>query len=246
MEKSLNNDVSIKIGRTFYCVGIIVFGVQLLISGWFWIKEDVKKNICLYLGVYFLLLILICHIPYNLIFSPNKAIHMGVWAPMLKELAYCGGAFVMAGSFQNISGKLALKELIPIGRIFFSTTMIIYGYSHFLYTGYISQMVPRWFGKSIFWTYFGGTALICAGICIILKFFLKPVAVLLSVMIFLWFIFLHIPDAVTNPYLEHGNEIVSAFDALLSVGVALVIAFPVKTAPEKNFRIEIFNQKISV
>lgn len=43
MEKSLNNDVSIKIGRTFYCVGIIVFGVQLLISGWFWIKEDVKK-----------------------------------------------------------------------------------------------------------------------------------------------------------------------------------------------------------
>jgi uncharacterized membrane protein YphA (DoxX/SURF4 family) len=214
-----------------FITGIALIIAGIIISGLFKIKEKIRKETCLYLGFYFLLLIIICHIPYNLIFSPNKAIHMGVWAPMLKELAYCGGAFVVARSFENASTKSLLEKLIPFGRIFFSTTMIIYGYSHFLYTSYISQMVPEWFGASVFWTYVAGTALICAGVCIMLKIFLKPIAVLLAVMIFLWFIFLHIPDAVANPYLAHGNEIVSAFDALLFVGVALVIAFTVKTAP---------------
>jgi uncharacterized membrane protein YphA (DoxX/SURF4 family) len=214
-----------------FITGIALIIAGVIVSGLFKITEKIRRETCLYLGIYFLLLIIICHIPYNLIFSPNKAIHMGVWAPMLKELAYCGGAFVVARSYENVSTTSLLEKLIPFGRIFFSTTMIIYGYSHFLYTTYISQMVPEWFGASVFWTYVGGTALICAGVCIMLKIFLKPIAVLLAVMIFLWFIFLHIPDAVANPYLAHGNEIVSAFDALLFVGVALVIAFTVKTAP---------------
>lgn len=89
-------------------------------------------------------------------------------------------------------------------------------------------MVPKWFGIPVFWTYLAGTALICAGICIILKIYIKTIAALLAIMIFTWFIFLHIPDAVENPYLGHGNEIVSAFDALLFSGVAIVIALTTK------------------
>jgi len=212
---------------------LIIAGIS--ISGLFKIEEDLTKKTCLYLGFYFLLLIIICHLPYNLDFSLNKTIHVGVWAPMLKELAYCGGAFVIAGSFEitsikdtHISEQSLLEKLIPFGRVFFSTTMIIYGYSHFLYTDYIKQMVPAWFGFPVFWTYFGGSALICAGICIVLKIFLKPTAMLLAIMIFLWFIFLHIPDAVSNPYVGRGNEIVSAFDALLFSGVAIAIGLTTK------------------
>lgn len=259
----------IKIGRAFYGIGIIAFGIQqiiirdfrpeilprfpawaheyivfplitgialiiagVIISGLFTIKENIRKKISLYLGFYFLLLIIVCHIPYNLVFGPNKAIHMGVWAPMLKELACCGGAFVILGSFENASingnnssGQFFLEKLIPCGRIFFATTMILYGYSHYLYPDYVSQLMPKWFGMPVFWTYFGGTALMCAGIAIICKIWIKPIATLLAIMIFLWFIFLHIPRAIATPYLGHGNEIVSAFDALLFSGVALVIAF---------------------
>jgi uncharacterized membrane protein YphA (DoxX/SURF4 family) len=225
-----------------FAVFPFITGIALIIGGGiilglFKIKEDIRNKIYLYLGCYFLLLIVICHIPYNLVFGPNKAIHMGVWAPMLKELAYCGGAFVIAGSFKNTSltginnqRQSFLKKLIPFGRIFFSTTMIIYGYSHYLYTDYIKLMVPGWFDFPVFWTYFGGTALICAGVCIMFNIFIKPIAILLAIMIFLWFIFLHVPDAIDNPYVEHGNEIVSAFDALLFSGVAIVIAF---TTPQR-------------
>ncbi len=207
--------------------GAVMIIVGIIISGLFTIKAFNKKDICLYLGFYFLALILFCHLPYNLIFSPNKAIHLGVWAPMLKEVAYTGGAFVMAGSFQpgkNIFLTSMLEKLVPLGRIFFSITMILYGCSHFVYTDYVSAMVPKWFGMPIFWTYVGGTALIAAGIAIAFKIFIRRVAYLLAAMLFLWFIFLHVPDAVQNPHLLHGNEIVSAFDALLFCGVALLIA----------------------
>ena len=68
----------------------------------------------------------------------------------------------------------------------------------------------------------------CSGVCIMIKIFIKPFEILLAIMIFLWFIFLHIPDAVENPYPGHGNEIVSAFDALLFSGLAVVIALTTK------------------
>jgi len=151
---------------------------------------------------------------------------------MLKELAFSGGSFVMAGSFvendaldksRNSFATLS-KLFISLGRIFFSTTMILFGYSHFLYTEYVSMMVPKMFGIPVFWTYLGGVALIGSGICVIFKIFIKPVAFLLAIMLFLWFILLHIPHAIADPYSGNGNKIVSAFDALLFCGVSLVIA----------------------
>jgi uncharacterized membrane protein YphA (DoxX/SURF4 family) len=262
----------IKLGRLFYGLGIIAFGVQQLIildfrpqivpefpswahqyavlpiitglamiiigsviAGWIPLKMRARKNICLYLAGYFLLLILVFHLPFRLVVSPNKAYHLGVWAETLKELAYCGGALVIARSFTDVLSEEQkqngltnlLEKLIPLGRIFFCTTMILFGYSHFLYAAFVSPLVPSMFGAPFFWTYFAGVALIGAGIAIILRLFVRPIALLLALMIFLWFIVLHVPIAIRHPYQGRGNEIVSAFDALLFSGVALVIALTV-------------------
>jgi hypothetical protein len=43
-------------------------------------------------------------------------------------------------------------------------------------------------------------------------------------MLFLWFILLHVPGAFANPYVGRGNLIVSAFDALLFCGTALILS----------------------
>jgi uncharacterized membrane protein YphA (DoxX/SURF4 family) len=210
--------------------GVIMVVVGLIISGIFKVEHVYKKTICLYLGFYFLALIVVSHIPYLLFVYPHKLSHLGSWGDALKGLAFSGGAFVMAGSFLDNSStfdknsyfETVLEKLIPIGRIFFCTTIILFGCNHFVYD--ISAMVPKWYGMPLFWSYFGGAALILSGTAILFKIFLKPVALLLALMLFLWFVTLHVPNAIEDPYVGRGNRIVSAFDALLFCGVALVLS----------------------
>jgi uncharacterized membrane protein YphA (DoxX/SURF4 family) len=210
--------------------GLVMVFIGLIIAGLFGVKDAARKKICLYLGLYFLALIVVSHIPYLLFVYPHKLSHLGSWGDALKELAFSGGSFVIAGSFsenwspsnENNSSESLLGKLIPIGRIFFCTTIILFGCNHFVYD--ISTMVPKWYGMPVFWSYFGGAALILSGIAILFKIFLKPVGLLLALMLFLWFISLHVPNAIADPYVGRGNRIVSAFDALLFCGVALILS----------------------
>ncbi len=212
--------------------GIALIFAGTMISGLFKIKLVSTKNICLYSGFCFLALIITCHLPYILILSPDKASRLDVWFGAGEALAYSGGAFVMAGSFSENSfsgGRkksfvLWLEKFIPLGRIFYSILIILFGCSHFVFTDFVSAMVPKWFGVPVFWTYFAGAALIGSGIAIIFKIWIKPIAFLLAIMLFLFFIFFHVPDAIANPYVSGGNEIVRAIIALLFCGIALVIA----------------------
>ena len=222
--------------------GIALLFAGTVIAGLFTIKLITKRTICLYLGVCFLALILTCHLPYILIFSADKTSRLDVWFGAGEELAYCGGAFVMAGSFSESSLQKGrknsftqlLEKMIPVGRIFFSILMILFGYSHFVFTDFVSTMVPKWLGMPLFWTYFVGVALIGSGIAIIFKILIKPIAFLLAVMLFLFFIFFHVPDAIANPYVGGGNEIVRAIIALLFCGIALVIALTSGSGKELN------------
>jgi len=212
--------------------GIVLIFSGTMISGLFKTKLIIKKNICLYLGFCFLVLIITSHLPYILIFSPDKASRLDVWFGAGEELAYCGGAFVMAGSFSESSFSerrknfflIWLEKLIPSGRIFYAILMLLFGCSHFVFTDFVSTMVPKWIGTPLFWTYFAGIALIGSSIAIIFKIWIKVVALLLAIMLFLFFIFFHVPDAIANPYVSNGNEIVRAIVALLFCGIALVIS----------------------
>lgn len=220
--------------------GVIMVVAGLTISGIFKVTEANRKSIFLYLGFYFLALLIVSHIPYLLFVYPHKLSHLGSWGDALKELAFSGGAFVMAGSFsdnlspsnKNNFSESVPEKLIPIGRIFYCTTIILFGCNHFVYD--ISAMVPKWYGMPTFWSYFGGAALISAGIAILFKIFLKPVALLLALMLILWFISLHVPNAIADPYVGRGNRIVSAFDALLFCGVALVLSQSGKQTKKKT------------
>jgi uncharacterized membrane protein YphA (DoxX/SURF4 family) len=252
-----------KIGRLLYGIGIAAVGMHQIIIRDFrpeilppfpaWAHEHVvfpiltgialvfagisiagfgAKKICIYLGFFFLALIITCQLPYILFLSPVKPTHFEVWFGIGQELAYSGGAFVMAGSY---SGKLK-----TMGRIFFSLLMIFFGCSHFVFPENVSAMVPKWAGAPMFWTYFVGVALIASGIAIIFKIWLKTAAFMLAGMLFLFFIFFHVPDAINNPSDGHGKEIVRAILALTFCGIALVIAVTngVSANPNSSYRPE--------
>ena len=93
-----------------------------------------------------------------------------------------------------------------------------------MFTDIVAAMIPRFFGAALFLTYFAGVALIASGIAIIFKIWIRTIAILLAIMLFLFFVFFHIPDAIKNPYAGSGNEIVRAIIALLFCGIALVVA----------------------
>lgn len=183
------------------------------------------RTAALYLGGLLFLFFILFQCVFTLFISPNSPRHFGVWTDPLKELALSGGAFAVAGSFgMGNQNKTFLEKLIPAGRIFFSITMIVFGIDHFLYPEFVAPLVPSWIPGHHFWTYFAAVALIGSAICIILKIRLKLVATLLGLMIFLWFIMLHIPRAAADPYGNKGNEITSVFEALAFSGIAFIIA----------------------
>lgn len=205
--------------------------ILLLVAGTAIVLNKKTKFFAYTLGSLFLLLFIFFYVPYELFISPYSPRHLGVWINPLKELAYAGGAFVIAGKMpygDSTKGKSIfvdfLEKIAPFGRIMFSFTMTSFGVSHFYYTDTVENMVPGWIPSHLFWTYFAGVALIGAGVAIILRFRIKLIGNLLGTMIFLWFLVLHIPGAIANPLSNNGNEVTSAFSALAFSGIAFVIA----------------------
>ncbi|HTL07072.1 MAG TPA: hypothetical protein VL307_02405 [Chitinophagaceae bacterium] len=210
--------------------GVLMIVAGCIIAGFISLAKLPAKKVCLWLAGYFFVLLLASHLPYLLFVYPHKLSHLGSWGDALKGLAFCGGAFVMAGSFPPAghlfdegSGWQPQAGLTAtLGRIFFCTTIILFGCNHFAYD--LSGMVPKWIGHSVFWSYFAGTALVALGTAVLLRIFLLPAGVLLALMLFSWFLLVHIPGAVANPTVGRGNLVVSAFDALLFSGTALVLS----------------------
>jgi uncharacterized membrane protein len=208
----------------FVSVIFIIAGIAILL-------EKNARMVSLVLGFVFLLLFCFGHSPFELFVDPYGR-NIGTWTNALKELALSGGAFAVARSFPrritSVEREPAftrfLEKIAPLGSIFFSITMTIFGIDHFLYAEWVAKLVPAWMPFPIFWTYFAGVALAGSGIAIILKIRVTTVATLLGIMIFLWLILLHIPRAIADPFTDKGNEVTSVFEALGFSGIAFVIA----------------------
>ena len=214
-------------GEVVFAYGCSLFMIAAAVA---LVLERQARTMMLLLGGLFLALVLFCHVPYKLFVDPGD---IGSWTKALKGLAYSGSAFVMASSFpvgQAAGGHepaliRLLGKLIPLGGVFFSITLIAFGIDHFLYAPFVATLVPDWIPGHLFWTYFAGVALIGGGAGIILEIRKKTIAMLVGIMIFIWFLVLHIPRAAIAPASDKGNELTSVFESLGFSGVAFVIAF---------------------
>lgn len=253
---------SAKIGRAFYGIALLVYGIQQFVYGdfrhvqlpawqshlpllpvWAYLTGAAlifvggtilagKGRIALLItGGVFLALFLFIHIPFEIFGEENSSAHLALWVNALKELALAGGAFIMAGSYSdNKAAKHPsslirfLERITPFGGVFFSTTMISFGITHFMYAEFVATLVPDWIPDHLFWTYFAAVTLIASGICIALKVRQGVVGLLLCVMLFIWVFTVHLPLVIKNPTAMRGNDLSSMFDALAFCGTALVIS----------------------
>ncbi len=202
-----------------------VSGILLVLGGICIILNKKAKVASLLLGVILLLVFCFYFIPY--MFLSNTYMHFGEWENAEKELALSGGAFIIAACF---SGKnespfsTFLAKLIPLGPVFFAIPVICFGIAHFMSPQDVADYTPAWVPLKLFWAYFCGAALIGSGIAILFK--IKPAlfATLLGIMIFMWFVILHIPRVIVSPSIYLGGEITSAVIALAYSGIAFVVA----------------------
>ena len=143
-------------------------------------------------------------------------IYGGAWTALGKGLALTGGAIAVAG---------LPRRWIHVARACLGAFLISSGIQHFLFVPFVATLVPAWVGAARFWTYFAGVALIAGGLGLVVPWTARLAGALSGLMIFLWFLMLHIPRALAAPNAASSrNEWTAVFEALAMSGIALVLA----------------------
>lgn len=159
----------------------------------------------------------------------------GSWTSAGKALVFIGGSLAISASCQKttLSGQMTLnklvnleREFILVGRVCLGVFLIVTGIQHFIFTDFVSSLIPEWFpGNAIFWTDFAGVTLIAGGIGLFIPYTASLAAFLSGVMIFSWVWIVHIPRVMVSV-----SDNIAVFEALAFSG----IAFVVMRLPEKN------------
>jgi uncharacterized membrane protein YphA (DoxX/SURF4 family) len=150
-----------------------------------------------------------------------------MWTNPLKVLALVGGAALVVTRSRSDTPVLsalaqAVAKLEPLAVPFLALFLVVCGIQHFVYSEFVTTLVPTWMPAQSFWTYFTGVALTAGGVGLLVRSTARLAATLSSLMIFLWVLLLHIPRAFAGP--NHANETAGAFEALALSGVALMVA----------------------
>jgi uncharacterized membrane protein len=192
------------------------------------------RSISLIMADVFLLMLLLFHIPYHI--SNGGLQSIGIWGDAFKMLVLSGGAYIVAGTFERDTAASEItkfsEKLIPAGKYFFCTTMIVFGAEHFIYKDFVATLIPGLLPWPYFWTYLAGAALIAGGIGIAINVKRRLAAFLLGLAIFSWFIVLHIPRAIADPHSGNGNEWTSVFEAFGFSGIAFILSGRIKNAAQ--------------
>ncbi|MGD0444552.1 MAG: hypothetical protein ABSA39_11515 [Edaphobacter sp.] len=207
-------------GRPFWAC---VVGAALVCAGVAMLFDIKGRAVAVVAGVALVVLVIAAHIPRQLMGHPANLVS---WADALTALTLAGGAWITAISIGDGALKLpgSLERILRAGRFFFAIMLIVFGIDHFLYTAFVATMVPAWIPGHRFWTYFAGVALIAGGVGMLVRFTARLASLMVGIMIFLWFLILHIPRAVADPHSGLGSEWTSVFEALAFSGIAFMLA----------------------
>lgn len=143
-----------------------------------------------------------------------------------KSFVFFGGALLVAASFNNVVNRNLSrtsfnKRLSSIG-VCLSFFLIICGAAHFKFSQFVPMLIPAYIPAHTFWTYFAGVALIAGGVGLIFQQTRKWAAMLSGLMIFLWFVLLHLPRAFATPAVY--DEWIGVCESFTFSGILFVLA----------------------
>jgi uncharacterized membrane protein len=240
----------VPIGRRFYSIALIAFGLQHLAHGDFvtrvvlswpgWIPGPplaayVIGVVLIGAGISILsswqrpeialatgVLLLLSFAFLSLPRAVMDCHWCGQWTSAGKTLALSGGAFLVGATLPRPARGPAWAWVA--GRVLFAQFLLLAGIQHFIWAGGVSGLVPAWIPHHLFWTYFAGSALAAGAVGILVPKTIRIAGALTGLMIFSWVFLVHLPLAVKFGGTQNGNQITAMFEALAFSGMAFMIA----------------------
>jgi uncharacterized membrane protein YphA (DoxX/SURF4 family) len=204
---------------------VYLLATYILLSGILILSGKKLTTTSILLALVFFLFVLFGHLPQRLTHHPEI---MGSWIDAIKLFALTGGALVLFLSFPThsttVSNHNKFRKIATVGKYFFAFMLAFFGTAHLISGERISGLVPPYIPWSLFWTYLGGLALVGSGIAIFLNFKVRYIALLLALMLFLWFVMLHLYYAIRFPEFRDGENIMGSFVCLAFSGIALMVS----------------------
>lgn len=178
------------------------------------------------MGVMFLLIVLTLHLP-NAIAAPGDRL---AWTFVLRETAFAGGAWALAGSLSRNLPEEKRNWMILFGRLSLAMAVIFFGLEQVRHPQFAPgvpdvKLTPAWVPLHALWGYPVGVLLVVAGGALLIKRRARTAALAIAVTMMLIAVILHLPIlALAHDPSQMTDAINYVFDTLLFAGTALAVA----------------------
>lgn len=178
------------------------------------------------LGVMFFLFVLMLYLPFAIA-------HPGVrlaWNFVLRESAFAGGAWALAGSQSREPQTEKQNWMILVGRCCVAVAVIYFGAEQLLHPEFAPgvpdvKLTPAWVPVHAFWGYPVGAFLVVAGAALLLNKWPRTAAVGIAVVMLLIAVCLHLPIlALTRDPSQMTDAINYVADTVMFAGTAQLVA----------------------
>ena len=202
-----------------YLVGVALIAAALSI-----VLNKHARLAATLLGSMLLLFVVLLHIP-NIVGQHGARLF---WMIALRDTAFSGGAFALAGSLSKRAPSDGAPLLVTLGRFFVGIAAVVFGVVDIVYPAIVpgiplARLTPTWIPGHIFWAYLSGAVLVATGACILVNVKARLAATYLGIMVLLLMLFVYLPILIAEP-LSIANGLNYFFDTLVLSGAALLLA----------------------
>jgi len=182
-------------GRPYWTAAM---GVALAAAAGIVLARARSRGAALWLAALLLLPVLALHLP--------RALPSGdfgnAWLGVFKWLAMAAAPVVLAAD--RPAARVEWRDrAVAMGAAMapwlLGAFMITSAILHVRFAEFVSQLMQPWMPWRLFWTYFAAVALAAGGIGLVIPRTFRLAALLTSLMIFLWFLLVHIPRMLIDP-----------------------------------------------